>query len=41
MQIAEDVVQDGVVIARRFICGCKGTIYHANWHKGQETKGKP
>lgn len=42
MVIADDVVEDGVVIARRFICGCQGTIHHANWHKGQspETRGK-
>jgi hypothetical protein len=42
MQIAEDVKNpDGKVIARRFICACKGTVYHWNWHDGQspQTRG--
>jgi len=44
MQKAEDVFNtEGEVISRRFLCACKGTIFHWNWHSGQstETRGKP
>jgi hypothetical protein len=38
MQEAEIVRGDGKVIARRYICGCQGTVFHATIHSGDKTK---
>jgi hypothetical protein len=36
MQEAEVVKADGKVVARRYVCGCQGTVYHATVHAGQK-----
>lgn len=35
MQVADQVIVEGKVIAVRYICGCQNPPTHLNWHAGQ------
>jgi hypothetical protein len=38
MQEAEVLRANGKVIARRYVCGCQGMVYHATLHSGDKHK---
>jgi hypothetical protein len=38
MQEAEVVRANGKVVARRYVCACQGTVFHATIHAGDKTR---
>ena len=36
MQIAEEVFVGATLVARRYVCGCRGVLKHFNQHLGQK-----
>lgn len=38
MQVADRVYDKGVLVSLRYVCNCRGTLYHVNVHSGDKTR---